>query len=39
MAYKTTKPNYTLRITIEYEDEAAFQWRRTDTRQPTRIHE
>ena len=36
MAYTTTDPNYLLRITIDYEDEAGFQWRRTDTDQPRR---
>jgi hypothetical protein len=36
MAYTTTDPNYELRITIDYEDEAGYQWRRTDTSQPTR---
>jgi hypothetical protein len=37
MAYTTTDPNYVLRITIDYEDEAGFQWQRTDTDQPTRM--
>jgi hypothetical protein len=37
MAYTIAKPNYTLRVTIEYEDEAGYQWRRTDTGQPKRI--
>ncbi|MBV8177262.1 MAG: hypothetical protein JO045_00355 [Mycobacterium sp.] len=37
MAYTTTKPDYTLRVTIDYEDEAGYQWRRTDTSQPERI--
>jgi hypothetical protein len=36
MAYTTTEPDYRLRISIEYEDEAGFQWRRTDTSPPTR---
>src|SRR4029079_7533151 len=36
MAYTTTDPNYKLRITIDYEDEAGYQWRRTDTTQATR---
>jgi hypothetical protein len=39
MAYTTTDPNYRLRITIEYEDEAGYQWRRTDTSQPKRMDE
>jgi len=37
MAYTTTNPNFKLRITIDYEDEAGYQWRRTDTSQPRRI--
>ena len=36
MAYATSDPSYELRITIDYEDEVGFQWRRTDTSQPTR---
>ncbi|BDB41534.1 MULTISPECIES: hypothetical protein [Mycobacterium] len=36
MAYTTTDPMFKLRITIEYEDEAGYQWRRTDTSQPVR---
>jgi hypothetical protein len=39
MAYTTTKPEYTLRITLDYEDEAGFLWRRTDTSRPTRMDE
>ena len=39
MCYTTTDPNYKLRITIDYEDEVGFQWRRTDTGQPTRMNE
>ncbi len=38
MAYTTTMPDHTLRVTIEYEDEAGFQWRRVDTGRPERIH-
>jgi hypothetical protein len=34
MAYTTTRPDYTLRVAIDYEDEAGYQWRRTDTSQP-----
>ena len=34
MAYTSTKPDYTLRVTIDYEDEAGYRWRRTDTSQP-----
>jgi hypothetical protein len=37
MAYTTTDPSYELRITIDYEDEAGFQWRRTDVGQPVRM--
>ncbi|WP_431236707.1 hypothetical protein ACQ86B_17400 [Mycolicibacterium aichiense] len=37
MAYTTTDPNLKLRITIDYEDEAGYQWRRTDSSQPVRI--
>jgi hypothetical protein len=36
MAYTTTDPSHELRITIDYEDEAGFHWRRTDASQPTR---
>jgi hypothetical protein len=34
MAYTTTRPHYTLSVTIDYEDEAGYQWRRTGTSQP-----
>jgi hypothetical protein len=37
MAYTTTKPDYTLRVTIEYEDETGYQWRRINSSQPKRI--
>ena len=37
MAYTTTKPEYTLHVTIDYEDEAGFQWRRTDISPPKRM--
>ncbi len=37
--YTTTDPSYRLRVTIDYEDEAGFQWRRTDTDQPRRTDE
>ena len=37
MAYTTTKPEYTLRVTIDYEDEAGFQWQRTDIGPPKRV--
>jgi hypothetical protein len=36
MCYTTTDPRHKLRVTIDYEDEAGFQWRRTDTSQPRR---
>jgi hypothetical protein len=36
MAYTTSDPSYQLRITIDYEDEAGHQWRRTDISQPAR---
>jgi hypothetical protein len=38
MAYTTGNPNYKLRITISYEDEAGYQWRRTNTGQPERLN-
>jgi hypothetical protein len=37
MAYTTTDPDYTLRVTIDYEDEAGYRWRRTDTGHPIRM--
>jgi hypothetical protein len=37
MAYTTTSPDHSLRVEIVYEDEAGYQWRRTDTSQPERI--
>jgi hypothetical protein len=37
MAYTTTDPRYELCLTIDYEDEAGYQWRRTDTSQPKRM--
>jgi hypothetical protein len=37
MAYTTTEPDYTLRVTIEYEDETGYQWRRINISQPKRI--
>ena len=39
MSYTTTDPSYKLRITIDYEDEVGFQWRRTDSTQPRRTDE
>jgi hypothetical protein len=39
MAYTVNDPNYKLRITIGYEDEAGYQWQRTDTSQPRRAGE
>lgn len=37
MAYTAAQPDYTLRVTIEYEDESGYAWRRTDTTQPERV--
>ncbi|ORW90474.1 hypothetical protein AWB92_19815 [Mycobacterium sp. IEC1808] len=37
MVYRTTEPDFTLRVTIDYEDQAGYQWRRTDSGQPERI--
>lgn len=37
MAYVTSDPKSKLRITIDYEDEAGYQWRRTDSGQPERL--
>ena len=39
MCYTTTDPTYKLSVTVEYEDEAGFQWRRTDSGQPRRTNE
>ena len=39
MLYVTSDPAYRLRITVDYEDEAGFQWRRTDAGQPMRTDE
>lgn len=39
MCYSTTDPSFKLRVTIDYEDEAGFQWRRTDAGQPRRTDE
>jgi hypothetical protein len=39
MAYTTTNPDYEIRVTIDYEDEAGYLWRRTDTSQPRRADE
>jgi hypothetical protein len=36
MVYQTTDPSYELRITIDYEDEDGYRWRRTDISQPAR---
>jgi hypothetical protein len=36
MCYTTADPSYKLRVTIDYEDESGFQWRRTDASQPRR---
>ncbi len=37
MAYTAADPGYTLRVTIDYEDEAGYRWLRTDTGQPMRM--
>ena len=37
MAYITTDPQYGLGVTVDYEDEADCQWRRTDIGQPKRL--
>ena len=37
VSYVTESPNYLLRITISYEDEAGYQWHRTDISQPKRL--
>jgi hypothetical protein len=37
MVYTTTKPEYTLRVTIDFEDEAGYQWRRADISPPKRM--
>jgi hypothetical protein len=37
MAYTTTKPEYTLRVTIDFEVEAGYQWRRADISPPKRM--
>jgi hypothetical protein len=39
MAYTTTDANYRLSIAIDYEDEAGYRWRRTDTGEPRRTDE
>jgi hypothetical protein len=39
MCYTTTDPSYKLRVTIDYEDEVGFQWRRTDAGLPRRTNE
>jgi hypothetical protein len=39
LAHRTSDPSYKVSVTIDYEDEAGYQWRRTDTRPPTRLEE
>lgn len=39
LAHRTSDSNYRLSITIDYEDEAGYQWRRIDSGQPTRLDE
>jgi len=37
MAYTATDPSFRLHVTVEYEDDEGFQWRRTDTGEPLGI--
>lgn len=37
MAYIAAKPEYTLRVIIDYEDDAGYQWQRTDISSPRRM--
>jgi hypothetical protein len=37
MAYTITDPSFGLRVTVDYEDEVDYQWRRRDSSQPVRI--
>jgi hypothetical protein len=37
MCYTTADPSYRLRVTIDYEDEAGFQWRRTGAGDPRQM--
>jgi hypothetical protein len=39
MTYVITDPDHKLRVTVDYEDEAGYQWRRSDTGQPRRTDE
>ncbi|MGB9307254.1 MAG: hypothetical protein WCB92_27320 [Mycobacterium sp.] len=39
MAYTTADPTYELRVTLDYEDEAGYGWRRTDSCRPRRMDE
>ncbi|MCX8564597.1 hypothetical protein OS122_27310 [Mycolicibacterium mucogenicum] len=39
MCYAAAEPGHKLRVTVDYEDEAGFQWRRTDSGQPQRTDE
>jgi hypothetical protein len=36
MAYTVADPDYRLRVTVDYEDDEGFQWRRTDSGGPRR---
>lgn len=38
MCYTTAEPDHSLRVTVDYEDEAGFRWRRTDAGQPQRTN-
>lgn len=37
MAFRTTESGVRLRVELEYEDEAGYQWRRPDNGQPVRV--
>lgn len=39
MCYATGQPEQKLRVTVDYEDEAGFRWRRTDAGRPQRTDE
>lgn len=37
IAYTTDDPSYRLSVTVDYEDDEGFRWRRTDAGEPTRV--
>ncbi|HEX7823654.1 MAG TPA: hypothetical protein VF477_02005 [Mycobacterium sp.] len=39
MTYVVNDPDHELRVTVDYEDEAGYQWRRSDTGKPRRTDE